>query len=126
METIRSKTGLVIDPYFSATKIRWILENIPGAWEAADRGELPHDKKLILFSMHGSRSNTLAAALAAQDYDAYSLDGGYEAWLRRYCSGEERALEIERSITKRRRFKENIFGSFTKAIVEFDMIQPGD
>ena len=39
-ETIRSKTGLVIDPYFSGTKIRWILENIPGAREQADRGEL--------------------------------------------------------------------------------------
>ena len=39
-ETIRTKTGLVIDPYFSGTKIRWILENIPGAREQADRGEL--------------------------------------------------------------------------------------
>ncbi|MBE6977858.1 MAG: glycerol kinase GlpK [Ruminococcaceae bacterium] len=40
VDRIRSKTGLVIDPYFSATKIRWILENVPGAREAADRGEL--------------------------------------------------------------------------------------
>ena len=39
-ETIRHKTGLVIDPYFSGTKIRWILENIPGAREQADNGEL--------------------------------------------------------------------------------------
>ena len=40
VDAIRSKTGLVIDPYFSATKIRWILENVPGTREAADRGEL--------------------------------------------------------------------------------------
>ena len=40
VDTIREKTGLVIDPYFSATKIRWILENVPGAREQADRGEL--------------------------------------------------------------------------------------
>ena len=40
MDTIREKTGLVIDPYFSATKIRWILENVPGAREQAQRGEL--------------------------------------------------------------------------------------
>ncbi len=40
VDTIRDKTGLVIDPYFSATKIRWILENVPGAREQADRGEL--------------------------------------------------------------------------------------
>ena len=36
----REKTGLVIDPYFSGTKIRWILENVPGARERAERGEL--------------------------------------------------------------------------------------
>jgi len=40
VDTIRNKTGLVIDPYFSATKIRWILENIPGAREQAEQGEL--------------------------------------------------------------------------------------
>ena len=40
METIRSKTGLIIDPYFSGTKIRWILENVPGVRERAMRGEL--------------------------------------------------------------------------------------
>ena len=39
-ETIRSKTGLVIDPYFSGTKIRWILENVPGARAQAEAGEL--------------------------------------------------------------------------------------
>ena len=39
-DTIRQKTGLVIDPYFSATKIAWILENVPQAREMADRGEL--------------------------------------------------------------------------------------
>ena len=40
VDIIRQKTGLVIDPYFSATKIHWILENIPDARELADRGEL--------------------------------------------------------------------------------------
>ena len=40
VDTIRSKTGLVIDPYFSGTKIRWILENVPGAREQAEAGEL--------------------------------------------------------------------------------------
>lgn len=39
-ETIRSKTGLVIDAYFSATKLRWILENVEGARERAEKGEL--------------------------------------------------------------------------------------
>ncbi len=39
-ETVSSKTGLVIDPYFSGTKIRWILDNVGGAREKAERGEL--------------------------------------------------------------------------------------
>ena len=38
VDTIRSKTGLVIDPYFSGTKVRWILENVPGAREKAEKG----------------------------------------------------------------------------------------
>ena len=40
VDMIRSKTGLVIDPYFSGTKIRWILENVPGARSQAENGEL--------------------------------------------------------------------------------------
>jgi glycerol kinase len=39
-EQIRGKTGLVLDPYFSGTKITWILEHIPGARLRAERGEL--------------------------------------------------------------------------------------
>ena len=39
-DMIRSKTGLIIDAYFSATKIRWILENVPGAKEKAEQGKL--------------------------------------------------------------------------------------
>ena len=39
-EWIREKTGLPIDPYFSATKIRWLLDNVPDAQRRAERGEL--------------------------------------------------------------------------------------
>ena len=39
-ETIQQKTGLLIDAYFSASKIRWILENVAGARERAENGEL--------------------------------------------------------------------------------------
>ncbi|MBQ7750595.1 MAG: glycerol kinase GlpK [Bacteroidales bacterium] len=39
-ERIREKTGLIIDAYFSGTKIRWILENVPGAREKAEKGKL--------------------------------------------------------------------------------------
>ena len=39
-DVIRRKTGLVIDAYFSGSKLRWLLENVPGAKERAQRGEL--------------------------------------------------------------------------------------
>ena len=39
-EKFRQKTGLVIDAYFSATKIKWILDNVPGARERAEKGDL--------------------------------------------------------------------------------------
>lgn len=39
-DTIRAKTGLFPDPYFSATKIKWILDNVKGARERAESGEL--------------------------------------------------------------------------------------
>ena len=38
--TIRKKTGLIPDPYFSATKLEWILKKVPGARQRAERGEL--------------------------------------------------------------------------------------
>lgn len=40
LETVRKKTGLLIDPYFSATKIQWILDNVKGARKRAEKGEL--------------------------------------------------------------------------------------
>ena len=37
---VQAKTGLLLDPYFSATKIAWLLDNVPGARGRAERGEL--------------------------------------------------------------------------------------
>ena len=39
-ETIRNKTGLVIDAYFSGTKLKWILDNVKGVRERAEKGDL--------------------------------------------------------------------------------------
>lgn len=39
-DMIKDKTGLVLDAYFSGTKLKWILDNVPGARERAERGEL--------------------------------------------------------------------------------------
>jgi len=39
-ERVRAKTGLVLDPYFSATKLAWLLDHVPGARARAERGQL--------------------------------------------------------------------------------------
>jgi len=58
---VRAKTGLVIDAYFSGTKVRWLLENIPGARAKAERGDLAFgtiDTFLIWRLTGGSRHVT--------------------------------------------------------------------
>lgn len=55
---VTERTGLLIDPYFSATKIRWILDNVPGARERAERGELAFGTvdTFLLWRLTGGRS----------------------------------------------------------------------
>jgi glycerol kinase len=60
-EAVSNKTGLVLDPYFSATKIAWILDNVQGARARAERGELAFgtvDSWLIWHLTSGARHVT--------------------------------------------------------------------
>jgi len=60
-ESVRALTGLMIDPYFSATKISWLLDHIPGARRRAERGDLCFgtvDSWLVWRLTHGSRHVT--------------------------------------------------------------------
>jgi len=60
-ENVSSRTGLVLDPYFSATKVAWILDNVPGARSRAERGELAFgtiDSWLIWHLTSGQRHVT--------------------------------------------------------------------
>ena len=60
-ESVSSRTGLVLDPYFSATKVAWILDNVSGARARADRGELAFgtiDSWLIWHLTSGQRHVT--------------------------------------------------------------------
>lgn len=59
IKTIRSKTGLVIDPYFSASKIRWILDEVPGAKTAAKSGRLRAGTidSFLIWRLSGGRSH---------------------------------------------------------------------
>lgn len=55
---IREKTGIYLSPYFPASKIAWILENINGARERADRGELCHGTvdSWLIYKLTGGRA----------------------------------------------------------------------
>lgn len=60
-QKIREKTGLILDAYFSGTKVRWILENVPGAREKAEAGKLRFgtvDTWLIWKMTHGEKHVT--------------------------------------------------------------------
>ncbi len=84
-EMIASKTGLIIDAYFSATKIRWILENVEGAREKAEAGELAFgtvDSWLIWNLTKGEKhltditnaSRTMLFNIHTQEWDQELLD----------------------------------------------------
>ena len=67
-ETIRSKTGLVIDPYFSASKIGWILDNLPNARRRAEKGELAFGTidTFLLWRLTGGKRHATDATNAAR------------------------------------------------------------
>jgi glycerol kinase len=82
---VAQRTGLLIDPYFSATKIRWILDHVPGARTRAERGELRFGTvdSFLLWRLTGGRSHrtdatnasrTLLFNIHTQQWDAALLD----------------------------------------------------
>ncbi|MBO4638086.1 MAG: glycerol kinase [Clostridiales bacterium] len=79
-DDIKAKTGLRLDPYFSATKMRWILENVPGAEKASVSGELLLGTvdSFLVYNLTGRRSyktdysncsRTMLFDITALDYD---------------------------------------------------------
>ncbi|WP_019024145.1 MULTISPECIES: glycerol kinase GlpK [unclassified Thioalkalivibrio] len=77
-ETIRNRTGLVVDAYFSGTKLRWLLDHVDGARERAERGELlfgTMDTWLIWNLTRGERHVTdVSNASRTQLFNIHELD----------------------------------------------------
>ncbi len=67
-EHVRTTTGLVIDAYFSATKIKWLLDNVPGARDRAERGELACGTvdSFLLWRLTGGRKHATDASNASR------------------------------------------------------------
>jgi glycerol kinase len=80
-ELVRARTGLLLDPYFSGTKVAWILDQVPGARARAERGELAFGTidSFLLWRLTGGRvhatdatnaSRTLLFDIHRQEWDA--------------------------------------------------------
>ena len=67
-DVVRARTGLLLDPYFSGTKINWILENVEGARQRADRGELAFGTidSFLVWRLTGGRSHVTDATNASR------------------------------------------------------------
>ncbi|OZG73135.1 glycerol kinase [Hahella sp. CCB-MM4] len=67
-EKVRDKTGLLIDPYFSGTKIRWILNQVEGARERAEKGELLFGTvdTYLMWKMTGGKTHATDATNASR------------------------------------------------------------
>ncbi|MEH6365594.1 MAG: glycerol kinase GlpK, partial [Pseudomonas marincola] len=65
---VAAASGLLIDPYFSATKLRWILQHVPGARERAERGELRFGTvdSFLLWHLTGGKSHKTDATNASR------------------------------------------------------------
>ena len=67
-ERLRARTGLVVDPYFSGTKLAWLLDQVPGARARAERGELAFGTidSWLLWQLTGGRVHATDASNAAR------------------------------------------------------------
>lgn len=77
-DVIRKKTGLIIDAYFSATKVRWILENVSGARSKAERGELAFGTvdSWLIWNLTGGRLHVTDVSNASRTmlFNIHSLE----------------------------------------------------
>nr|WP_281863567.1 glycerol kinase GlpK [Planomicrobium okeanokoites] len=77
-ELFRKKTGLLIDAYFSGTKVKWILDNVPGAREKADNGDLMFGTidSWLVYKLSGGKKHVTDYSNASRTlmYNIYDLE----------------------------------------------------
>src|SRR5205823_2003631 len=77
---ITARTGLIIDPYFSGTKVAWILDHVPGASARAERGELMFGTvdSYLLWRLTGGKVHGNDATNASRTLLLYILSGQWD------------------------------------------------
>ncbi len=76
-EMVRNKTGLLLDPYFSATKVCWVLDNVDGARDKAERGELAFGTvdSFLIWRLTGGKHHATDATNASRT-NLYNIHDG--------------------------------------------------
>ncbi|MBM7551382.1 glycerol kinase GlpK [Thalassobacillus pellis] len=81
-ETFRDKTGLLLDPYFSGTKVKWILDNVEGARQKAENGELLFGTidSWLVYKLSGGKAHITDYSNASRTlmYNIYELEWDQE------------------------------------------------
>src|SRR5215469_6789942 len=110
-EVVRRRTGLLLDPYFSATKVAWILDHVPGARTAASRGELAFGTidTFLLWRLTGGHVHATDVTNASRTllYDIHAQ-----------CWDEEllRLLRVPRALLPDVRDSSEIYGTTAPAL----------
>lgn len=104
---------------------------IPGSLamprEALEDCTLPHDgRKLIVYCARGQFSREAAEMLAEQGYEAFSLEGGYSAWLKGQMQRQQENLQEKAETSLQKKFRQPLWCLFTKAIRRYALVQEGD
>jgi glycerol kinase len=138
-ETIRKKTGLLIDPYFSASKIAWILENVDGARQRADAGKLAFGtvdswliwnltsgKKHITDRTNASRTMLYNIVTDRWDPDLLKLFGIPESMMPEVMWSSERVGQVTTTLGLEATEIAGIAGDQQAALFGQLCIRPGD
>ena len=97
------------------------------AEELCENPPTDRDKKIIIYCAHGIFSIDVADRLCEQGYEAYSLEGGYLAWMRLDIKNRqdgELCQKVEQSL--RKKFRVSIMSPFTKALKLYKLVNDGD
>jgi glycerol kinase len=110
--TVRAKTGLLLDPYFSATKVAWMLDSLPGARERAERGELAFGTidTFLLWRLTGGRVHATDVTNASRTllFDIHAQ--GWEELLRLFRVPRALLPEVRDSSTLYGATEAGLFG----------------
>src|SRR6187455_3339048 len=106
-ELIQKRAGLVIDAYFSGSKVRWLLDHVPGARERAERGELAFGTidSWLVWKLTGGARHIIDVSNASRTM-LYNLRGGWDDDLLG-------VLDVPRSLLPEVRSSSEVYGEAT-------------